>query len=816
MADFVAVIRKAVDGLANNTPEMRAKVYEKARGAVQRQLENMKPRPPEELLQRQLNKIDAAISEVESEYAEAVEESGDEADSDAFAPAYAAVPYADEPEEEAARPEAEETSHEDEDNRSGYAAVPDAEHEPEAYEPPSYEQRPVYEAPQYEAPQAYQPFAEPVAHSDDNRVQDDWNPPEPSVEGEGRGWHDGYEKAADEQPEEPRVAFPEQDDYSTGVPDSLYDQPELPRYVDDGRAPSVEDEWSRGANETVEPLSADPVLYPRHDDSYHHAEVSHDDAPATREEYDSWSSAEVRHDYHDESPAPAETQRYTEDFADAGEPVDDRQTAYRGHDPLAGLDDYPVPDAGRRPLEPEVSFGEPAHTDDRAYDEYASGEVTPEPETVRAGHFEEVQWEGLAEPVTTPGAAAGDTKAPAAEPERSPWEDLEELIGYNGGKEKAAAAAGAGIAADLATPAMEKERPVSYAAARKKKRNYATPILAILGLALVAGGGYAMWLNRDAINDVFGGLTQAARPEGQDVATPPAGEQPVTGEASQPAGTTGQETAVTPPPATSVPGDDGAAKGAKFTQRLMPDGSEVDEGEAGASVAAEGQSVANQNEAPPAGTTAPPAAQGGATAPAGQTQAPPPAGNAPLPAGAQRVFLYEERLGQTVPTTLEGSVSWSLQEETDANGAPEKVVQGRLDVPGRGLSALVTIKRNSDPSLPASHLIEMVFSVGAGFDGGAIESVQRVAMKQTEQDRGNALIAVPARITDDFHMIALNDFPDARATNLELLRSRNWIDIPLTYRNGRRALLTMPKGPEGVKAFDEALSSWAAQPATSQ
>ena len=84
MADFVAVIRKAVDGLANNTPENRAKVYDKARSAVVRQLENMKPRPPEELLRRQIAKLDAAIAEVDSEYAEALPALEED---DAFTPA---------------------------------------------------------------------------------------------------------------------------------------------------------------------------------------------------------------------------------------------------------------------------------------------------------------------------------------------------------------------------------------------------------------------------------------------------------------------------------------------------------------------------------------------------------------------------------------------------------------------------------------------------------------------------------------------------------------------------------------------------------
>jgi hypothetical protein len=187
--------------------------------------------------------------------------------------------------------------------------------------------------------------------------------------------------------------------------------------------------------------------------------------------------------------------------------------------------------------------------------------------------------------------------------------------------------------------------------------------------------------------------------------------------------------------------------------------------------------------------------------------------DAPAIAG-QKIFLYEERLGQTAPTAIDGSVSWSLQREAGANGRQEPVVQGRINVPGRGLTALMTFKRNTDPSLPASHLVEIVFAVPPDFEGGAIESVQRIAMKASEQDRGNALIAVPAKITDDFHMIALNDFPDARATNLELLRNRNWIDIPIAYRNGRRALLTLQKGPEGERAFNEAIREWGTLGAT--
>ncbi|WP_425494090.1 hypothetical protein [Hoeflea alexandrii] len=72
MADFVAVIRKAVDSLPSNTPENRAKVYDKARAAIRRQLEAINPPPSDEVIARQLDKLGAAIDEVESEHAEAL------------------------------------------------------------------------------------------------------------------------------------------------------------------------------------------------------------------------------------------------------------------------------------------------------------------------------------------------------------------------------------------------------------------------------------------------------------------------------------------------------------------------------------------------------------------------------------------------------------------------------------------------------------------------------------------------------------------------------------------------------------------------
>ena len=118
------------------------------------------------------------------------------------------------------------------------------------------------------------------------------------------------------------------------------------------------------------------------------------------------------------------------------------------------------------------------------------------------------------------------------------------------------------------------------------------------------------------------------------------------------------------------------------------------------------------------------------------------------------------------------------------------------------------IRRNTDPSLPASHILEFIFPPSDQFLGDSIASVVRVAMKRNEHERGDPLIGVPAKITKDFHLIALNDFPEAVATNKELLRERNWIDVPITYQNGRRSLLTLEKGTAEMEMFSDVLENW--------
>ncbi|MBY2924230.1 MULTISPECIES: hypothetical protein [Rhizobium] len=833
MADFIAVIRRAVDGLAENTPEMRVKVYERARGAVQRQLENMKPRPPEAMLQRQLEKLEAAIREVEGEHSEAMpldepvatvaalESFEEQAVSDESEPAPETA--VEEPAYEAyAEPQAAEAA--DEPDHVEAAAPEEAEEEVAAEEPLSQE---TLVSPETAvSPETPGPAETPVSPETPGLAETYWHPSH-EEEAPAEEWHaseardvvaedvpaehDGWEPPAahrDEQADEDRAdgRHPLEADEIAAEPAAVEsEEPEaeeayepveplqpITRGIDHASNRLVEpvadfdrpQEFVEHSRE--EPLQAEAAA---HFDPVWTEPVAETPAPAPKDAETEWAEEELRQ-YSETAPAPI--------TADA--------SARAFEEVISSLEK--VAPAAIMPAAKESFSWETAAFDDLPPIEADSGKKTPV-----ASHFDDVDI--FAE-------VHNGKPAPASGAPSEDWREAKALRGYDRRGSVAADDDDANPSMDIDQIVASKLQGKSFRMEPKRRRfGIGTVITLIFALILIGGGAYAGWTNREALVAMVDGLVSSAPSQAtrNEAATPPDGSstpaQPGAVTPAQPTAPGAQNTPATPAqpnPQVASMNNDGAAANSKFTQRLLTDGTEVDSGPATVpgTPTAEGKSVAEQNVA--AADTPPASAQGDAApaatpTPNGAAASPPQA--APV-GSSQKMFLYEERIGQSSPTAIEGSVVWSVQHEAGQGGRQEATVQGNVTVPERNLSALVTFKRNSDPSLPASHLVEIVFSVPPNFEGGSIDSVQRISMKRTEQDRGDALIAVPAKITDDFHMIALNDYPDARKANLDLMSTRNWIDIPITYRNGRRALLTMEKGGTGTDAFNTAIKEWTA------
>jgi hypothetical protein len=209
-----------------------------------------------------------------------------------------------------------------------------------------------------------------------------------------------------------------------------------------------------------------------------------------------------------------------------------------------------------------------------------------------------------------------------------------------------------------------------------------------------------------------------------------------------------------------------------------------------------------------------PAPEAPAPAPQPAQPAPPPAAAptgpaSPGPLVAQRAILYEEGADQQSGEQIEGSVVWRTESVSGGQNQPlETALRGDIDIPGRNLQATLSIRRNIDATLPASHTIELQFKLPENFPNAGIANVPGILMKADEAARGAAVAGLSVRVTNGFFLIGLSNLDTERTVNEQLLRDRGWIDVPILYDNGRRAVLTLEKGSPGAQAFADAFEAW--------
>lgn len=190
-------------------------------------------------------------------------------------------------------------------------------------------------------------------------------------------------------------------------------------------------------------------------------------------------------------------------------------------------------------------------------------------------------------------------------------------------------------------------------------------------------------------------------------------------------------------------------------------------------------------------------------------ETPAPAATGEAGVSAQRSILYEEG-GDAggAGTAAQGAVVWTVGDEVGLDGQSRAVLSAAIEIPERDVKVDVRIKPNDDTSLPASHLVEIKYTLPEGFSSGDITQVPGLVMKPTEEARGDALIGAAVKVSPGFFWIALSSLPNEQQRNLALLRERGWIDIPMVYENNRRGILTLEKGAAGTDAVEKAIAAW--------
>ncbi len=176
--------------------------------------------------------------------------------------------------------------------------------------------------------------------------------------------------------------------------------------------------------------------------------------------------------------------------------------------------------------------------------------------------------------------------------------------------------------------------------------------------------------------------------------------------------------------------------------------------------------------------------------------------------GAGRAVLFNEDLSNSQGQQYPGSVTWRADRVETAGQPDEIIVHADVEIPDFKMKVKLDFKRNTDQSLPASHTVELAFAMPQDAAGGGVISVPGLLMKFNEQARGAPLAGLSVKVSKDFFLVGLSNVATDRARNLQMLRDRQWIDVPIIYANQRRAILAIEKGLHGEDIFRDAMEAW--------
>ncbi|AQX27516.1 MULTISPECIES: hypothetical protein [unclassified Bartonella] len=222
----------------------------------------------------------------------------------------------------------------------------------------------------------------------------------------------------------------------------------------------------------------------------------------------------------------------------------------------------------------------------------------------------------------------------------------------------------------------------------------------------------------------------------------------------------------------------------KLTQRLLEDGSEIDVG--------------------PAEKTDFPSKEGTSTVVATNLRSFGQVGEA---------SLYQMRTENDAEKVTKGNASWSLIEDDSVEGAlGELAIRGDITIPNEGLSLRLTLRRNTDESLNAAYIIDLIFITSDKFSGKTINNIKSLTFKANEKSINQTLIGtVTAKVDNDFFLFTLIGNHPFLDRNLQLIRDLGWIRLVMSDKNGRVHELTFAKGPAGEAIFNKVIGQWLTQ-----
>ncbi|MGV6872310.1 hypothetical protein ACUSIJ_06395 [Pseudochelatococcus sp. B33] len=172
---------------------------------------------------------------------------------------------------------------------------------------------------------------------------------------------------------------------------------------------------------------------------------------------------------------------------------------------------------------------------------------------------------------------------------------------------------------------------------------------------------------------------------------------------------------------------------------------------------------------------------------------------------AQRAFLFElDDQNPEQPNITSGQVVWRLE----GKGSRSAVLYTDVTLPEAGLSFSLVIRPNDDASLPASHTIEVTFINAADKPERVVRDMAIPQLRIDKEPRGVALVGLTIPVADNIFLVGLSNLPSDVDRNYNLLRERDWVDLPVRFADGGIGTITFAKGSVGRQIITDAIDSW--------
>ena len=171
--------------------------------------------------------------------------------------------------------------------------------------------------------------------------------------------------------------------------------------------------------------------------------------------------------------------------------------------------------------------------------------------------------------------------------------------------------------------------------------------------------------------------------------------------------------------------------------------------------------------------------------------------------GGPSAALVTEPVNATGSIAFSGTATWQV-----TNSGQDPAILADLTIPVEGTHISLTFSKNTDQTLPASHIIEVALSALPGSRAGPVAKIGNLVAKRSRDAAGAPLAATVVAVDKTVFWIVLSQFPANRSFNLRALAESPFFALPVTYASGRNALVTFAKGSAGEAVFKKVLAAW--------